>query len=75
MEMLASSGPEEKYDTGLGAVMRTSESDGRSNRRFVCNRRSRMTITIVTADNSIAAEHRIEDVTDSNIAVDLTESI
>ena len=31
MESRASSGPEEKYDTG--AVMRTS--DGRSNRRFI----------------------------------------
>ena len=57
MELRASSGPEEKYDTG--AVMRTSDG------RFVYNRRSRMSITIVTADNSIAAEHRILNVTDS----------
>ena len=55
MESRASSGPEEMYDTG--AVMRTS--DGRSNRLFVYNRRSRMSITIVTADNSIAAKHLI----------------
>ena len=40
MESLASSGPEEKYYTG--AAMRTS--DGRSNRLFVYNRRSRMSI-------------------------------
>ena len=38
MESRASSGLKEKYD--IGAVMRTS--DGRSNRRFVCNHRSRM---------------------------------
>ena len=38
---LASSGLEEKYD--IGAVMQTS--DGRSNRLFVCNHRSRMSIT------------------------------
>ena len=63
MELRASSGPEEKYDTG--AVVRTS--DGLSNRRFVYNRRSRMSITIVTADNSIAAKHRIQDVTDSKV--------
>ena len=56
MESRASSGPEEKYDTG--AVMRTS--DGRSNRRFnICATGHAYQSPIVTADNSIAAKHLI----------------
>ena len=57
MESRASSGPEEKYDTG--AVMRTS--DGRSNRRFIYAATGHAYQSpIVIADNLIAAEHQIK---------------
>ena len=56
MESRASSGPEEKYD--IGAVMRTSARDCRSNRLFVYATAGHgYQSPIVTADNSIAAEH------------------
>ena len=63
MESRASSGLEEKYN--IRAVMQTSDGEGTvclySTADHGCQS------LIVTADNLIAAEHRIKDVTDSKV--------